>query len=122
MGEEVYPEGFYQLLKRLQTYGQPVYVTENGISTLDDDQRCRYLLRHLREMQRAISEGVDVRGYLHWSLTDNFEWAEGYYQKFGIVAMDPNTRERRPRPSAHLYRDIARANAITAEQFEKYLA
>jgi beta-glucosidase len=122
MGWEVYPEGFYRLLKRLQAYGQPIYITENGISTLDDDQRCRYLLRHLREMQRAISEGVDVRGYLHWSLTDNFEWAEGYYQKFGIVAMDPQTREREPRPSAYLLRDIARANAITAEQFQKYLA
>ncbi len=122
MGWEVYPEGFYRFLKRLQAYGQPIYVTENGISTLDDDQRCRYLLRHLREMQRAISEGVDVRGYLHWSLVDNFEWAEGYSQKFGIVALEPDTLERRPRPSAYLYRDIARANAVTAEQFGKYLA
>jgi beta-glucosidase len=121
MGWEVYPEGFYRLLKRLQAYSQPIYVTENGISTLDDDQRCRYLLRHLREMGRAISEGADVRGYLHWTLTDNFEWAQGYYQKFGIVAMEPNTRERRLRPSAHLYRDIAQANAVRAEQFERYL-
>jgi beta-glucosidase len=122
MGAEVYPEGFYRHLKRVQAYGQPIYVTENGISTLDDDQRCRYLLRHLREMRRAMSEGVDVRGYLHWTLMDNFEWAEGYFQKFGIVAMDPSTRERKPRPSAYLYRDIARANAITAEQFQRYLA
>jgi beta-glucosidase/6-phospho-beta-glucosidase/beta-galactosidase len=121
MGWEVYPEGFYHLLRRLQAYGQPIYVTENGISTLDDDQRCRYLLRHLREMGRAISEGADVRGYLHWTLTDNFEWAQGYYQKFGIVAMEPNMRERRPRPSAYLYRDIAQANAVRAEQFERYL-
>ena len=122
MGWEVYPEGFYRLLKRLQAYGQPIHVTENGISTFEDDQRSRYLLRHLREMHRAISEGVDVRGYLHWSLTDNFEWAEGYYQKFGIVAMDPDTRERKPRPSAYLFRDIAQANAVTAKEFQRYLA
>jgi len=122
MGWEVHPEGFYRLLKRLQTYGRPIYVTENGISTLDDDQRCRYLLRHLGEMRRAMGEGVDVRGYLHWTLMDNFEWAEGYRQKFGMVAMDPDTREREPKPSAYLYRDIARANAVAAEQFEEYLA
>jgi beta-glucosidase len=122
MGWEVYPEGFYHVFKRLSKYGVPIYVTENGISVVEDNQRCRYLLNHLQQMHRAMSEGVDVRGYLHWTLMDNFEWAEGYYQKFGLVAMDPETRERQPRPSAYLFRDIARANAVTAEQFRQYLA
>ena len=77
MGYEVYPEGFYSQLVRLKQYGLPVYVTENGISTKDDTQRCRHLLRHLAEMHRALQEGTDIRGYLHWTFVDNFEWAGG---------------------------------------------
>jgi beta-glucosidase/6-phospho-beta-glucosidase/beta-galactosidase len=73
-------------------------------------------------MHRAISEGADVRGYLHWSFTDNFEWAEGWIPKLGIIAMEPGTLNRKPRPSAYVFRDIARANAVDAGQFQKYLA
>jgi beta-glucosidase len=121
MGYEVYPEGFYRELVRLKQYGIPVYVTENGISTKDDTQRCRHLLRHLAEMHRALEEGTDIRGYLHWTLVDNFEWAEGYHQWFGMVAMEPGTLKRRPRPSAYLFRDIARGNAVTAAQLKEYV-
>jgi beta-glucosidase/6-phospho-beta-glucosidase/beta-galactosidase len=122
MGWEVYPEGIYHLLKRLTQYGPPIYITENGTSTQDEAARCRYVLRHLWQIHRAISDGVDVRGYLHWSLTDNFEWAEGWKQWFGMVGMEPGTLNRKPKPLAYLFRDIARANGITAEQFRKYLA
>jgi beta-glucosidase len=121
MGYEVFPEGFYKNLVRLKKYGLPVYVTENGISTKDDTQRCRHLLRHLAEMHRALQEGTDIRGYLHWTLIDNFEWAEGYQQWFGMVAMEPGTLKRRPRPSAYLFRDIARGNAVTAAQLKEYV-
>ncbi len=121
MGYEVYPEGFYHELMRLKKYGLPVYVTENGISTKDDTQRCRHLLRHLAEVHRALQEGTDIRGYLHWTLIDNFEWAEGYQQWFGMVAMEPGTLKRRPRPSAYLFRDIARGNAVTAAQLKEYV-
>ncbi len=121
MGYEVYPEGFYRQLARLKQYGLPVYVTENGISTKDDTQRCRHLLRHLAEVQRAIQEGTDIRGYLHWSLIDNFEWADGYQQPFGMVAIEPGTLKRRPRPSAYLFRDVARGNAVTAAQLQEYV-
>jgi beta-glucosidase len=121
MGYEVYPEGFYHELMRLKQYGPPVYVTENGISTKDDTQRCRHLLRHLAEVHRALQEGTDIRGYLHWTLIDNFEWAEGYQQWFGMVAMEPGTLKRRPRPSAYLFRDIARGNAVTAAQLKEYV-
>ena len=121
MGWEVYPEGFYRCITRLKQYGKPVYITENGIGTDDDEQRCRYVVRHLREAQRAMSEGVDVRSYLHWSFQDNFEWAEGFRQKFGLIALEEGTRNRIARPSAQMFRDIARANAVPATLAERYL-
>jgi len=121
MGDEVYPEGIYHQLIRLAKYQKPIYVTENGISTLDDEQRCRYLLRYLREVQRAISDGADVRGYLQWTFVDNFEWAEGFAQKFGIVAMEPGTLRRIPKPSAYMYREIAAHNGIPARLFQEHL-
>jgi beta-glucosidase len=120
MGWEVYPEGFYQCIKKAASYGLPVYVTENGIGTDDDEQRCRYIVRHLQQVGRAIGEGVDVRSYLHWSFQDNFEWAEGFRQKFGLIAMEEGTRNRLPRPSAYMFRDIARANAVSDELLAKY--
>jgi beta-glucosidase len=121
MGYEVFPEGFYRQLVRLKKYGLPVYVTENGLSTKDDSQRCRHLLRHLAVMHRAMQEGTDMRGYLHWTLIDNFEWAEGYQQWFGMMAMEPGTLKRLPRPSAYLFRDIARGNAVTAAMLKEHL-
>jgi len=121
MGWEVYPEGFYQCMARLKAYGKPVYITENGIGTDDDEQRCRCVLRHLREVHRAIGDGVDVRSYFHWSFQDNFEWAEGFRQKFGLLAMEEGTLNRLPRPSAYMFRDIARANALPAALLQKYL-
>ena len=120
MGWQVYPEGFYRCQTRLKAYGKPVYITENGIGTDDDEQRCRYVIRHLQQTRRAMDDGVDVRGYLHWSLQDNFEWAEGFRQKFGLIAMGEGSRNRLPRPSAYLFRDIARANAVPDELLAKW--
>jgi beta-glucosidase len=120
MGWEVYPEGFYRVQGRLKPYGKPVYITENGIGTDDDEQRQRYIIRHLQQTHRAISEGLDVRSYLHWSFQDNFEWAEGFRQKFGLIAMEEGTRKRLPRPSADMFRDMARANAISDELLARY--
>lgn len=106
-GWEIYPRGLYDVLKRVGRYGKPVVITENGISDADDDQRAAYIVEHVREIQRAIQDGVDVRGYLHWTLLDNFEWAEGYEQRFGLA-----TRDRQLRPSARVYGAIARANGL----------
>ena len=121
MGWEVYPEGIYHLLKRLTQYGPPIYITENGFPTEDDSARCRYVLRHLWQLHRAISEGADVRGYMHWSFTDNFEWAEGWEPRLGMIAMEPGTLDRRPLPSAYLFRDIARTNTVAAAQLQQHL-
>jgi beta-glucosidase len=117
---EVYPEGMYRVLKRAARLGKPIYVTENGLPDADDDQRPRFLLTHLAQVQRAIAEGVDVRGYYHWSLIDNFEWAEGWALRFGLVALDEQTQARHPRPSARLYTEIIQANAITRNMVEAY--
>jgi beta-glucosidase len=112
-GWEIYPPGLYHVLRRVGGYAKPVVITENGISDADDDQRPAYLVRHLEQVHRALSDGIDVRGYIHWTLMDNFEWAEGTTQRFGLAEVDFNTFERRPRPSAWLYGEIARANALT---------
>jgi beta-glucosidase len=105
-GWPVVPQGLQDLLGGLRdTYGDalpPIYVTENGCSAADDlrdDFRIGYLDAHLRAVHRAIADGVDVRGYFVWSLLDNFEWAEGYRQRFGLVRVDFETQQRTPRAS-----------------------
>jgi beta-glucosidase len=106
-GWEIYPQGLRTVLNRVGRFGKPVVVTENGISDADDDQRPAYIVAHVREMYNAIQDGVDLRGYMHWTLLDNFEWAEGFEQRFGLA-----TRDRQPRPSARVYETIARANGV----------
>jgi beta-glucosidase len=121
MGWEVYPEGFYQCMIRLKSYGIPVYITENGIGTDDDEQRISYLVRHLYQVHRAIKDGVDVRSYLHWCQQDNFEWAEGYRQKFGLFEREEGTLNRIPKPSADAFKDWAVNNRVPGALVEKYV-
>lgn len=117
---EIYPAGIYQALQRADRLGKPVYITENGLPDADDDQRPQFLLDHLAQVQRAIADGIDVRGYYHWSFTDNFEWAEGWSLRFGLVALDEKTQARRPRRSAELFTAIIQANAITQDLVRAY--
>jgi beta-glucosidase len=115
MGYEYYPQSLEATLRRAWevTGGQiPLLVTENGIGTEDDEQRTSYVREALAGVQRAIADGVDVRGYTYWSLLDNFEWAFGYGPKFGIVAVDRTTFVRTPKASARWLGAIARANAL----------
>lgn len=111
---EVYPNGIYHALKRASRLKLPIYITETGLPDHDDDQRPRFILSHLGEVHRAITDGVDVRGVFIWSLLDNFEWSEGWDLRFGLYAFNERTGERRLRPSGALYAAIARANAIPA--------
>jgi beta-galactosidase len=112
-GWEIYPKGFRSVLRIAGGYGRPVYVTENGLADADDDQRSRYLVDHLRQLRAAMRAGdADVKGYLAWSLVDNFEWAAGYYPRFGFFSYDPRTLERRERPSARVFRRIARSGSL----------
>jgi beta-glucosidase len=124
-GWPVVPAGLTELLTQFAgRYGDalpPVYITENGCSavdepaadgTLDDQPRIRYLDGHLRALADAITAGVDVRGYLTWSLIDNFEWSEGYDQRFGLVHVDFATQARTPRASFAWYRNLIATQRI----------
>ena len=122
-GWTIEPDGLSAILLRIRKdYGDiPLYVTENGAAFPDyvdpsgvvrDPERIDYLKRHFQAAHTAISQGVDLRGYFVWSLYDNFEWADGYGQRFGLVFTDYRTQERIPKQSAHWYREVIRANAI----------
>jgi len=110
LGWEVYPEGIYRMLKELVQYGKPIIITENGMATNNDDERVQYIKDHLLQVRRAIGEGIDVKGYLYWSLMDNFEWLEGFEPRFGLVEINYGTFERLPRPSAGVYQKICETN------------
>ncbi|MBI5498896.1 MAG: glycoside hydrolase family 1 protein [Deltaproteobacteria bacterium] len=114
MGREINAPSFLDTLRRYASWGLPLYITENGIADAADDQRGFYLLEHLRVLGTAIAEGIDVRGYLHWSLTDNFEWAYGFTQRFGLFAVDFSDAGlvRTERGSAALFRDVIAAGGI----------
>jgi beta-glucosidase len=109
MGWPVIPPSFADALLGLKhDYGAklpPIVITENGTAMADDTRRVAYLESHLQSLQRAIDGGVDVRGYFVWSLLDNFEWAEGYRPRFGLVHVDYASQRRTPRPSYHWYRE-----------------
>jgi beta-glucosidase len=114
LGWEIYPEGLFTVIREWwhRSGRIPIYVTENGIADAEDSRRASFLVRHLARVARAIAEGIDVRGYYHWSLLDNFEWAEGYGPRFGLVAVDYATQARTIRASGHVYARIAKARAI----------
>ncbi|MYT05713.1 MULTISPECIES: GH1 family beta-glucosidase [Streptomyces] len=114
-GWPVVPEGLTELLTGMrERYGDrlpPVVITENGCSYegMDDQNRIAYLDGHVRALHKAVEAGVDVRGYFVWSLMDNFEWAEGYARRFGLVHVDFETLARTPKASYAWYRDLLRA-------------
>ena len=95
---EIDPDGLERFLVRLARYGKPLYVTENGMADAEDGVRPAFILTHLAALHRAIRKGADVRGYYHWTLVDNYEWAEGWTTRFGLFALDPQTQVRTPRP------------------------
>lgn len=108
----LHPEGIYYLLKDLKRYGLPIYITENGLADRGDQHRSWYIEEILKNVHRAISEGVEVKGYFHWSLIDNFEWAAGFHPRFGLYEVNYQTYERLARPSAQFYADICKYNRI----------
>ena len=122
MDWEVYPDGLYDLLVRVHAeYAPPsVYITENGAAFPDvrlhdgrvhDPERTDYLAEHIGAVARAVDAGVPVHGYFVWSLLDNFEWAHGYWKRFGVVYVDYPTLERVPKDSFYWYRDLIAAHA-----------
>lgn len=127
MGWEVYPEGLCDILNRLHFEYQPrkIYVTENGASYSDgpdtdgrvrDERRVNYLRHHLACAHRAIQNGVPLAGYFIWSLMDNFEWVKGYTQRFGVVWIEYETRQRTPKDSALWYKETIAQNGFSVNR------
>ena len=114
MGYEFWPEALEATIRRARDVapGVPLLVTENGIGTENDADRIAYVERALRGVAACLADGIDVRGYIYWSLLDNFEWIFGYRPTFGLVAVDRETQRRTPKPSARWLGTIARANAF----------
>ena len=122
-GWEIHPPGLYDLLVKLKTKYNvgPIYITENGCSygdspnkekKINDQRRIDYHQSHLAEVKRAIADGVECKGYFAWSLLDNFEWAQGFTQRFGLVWVDFKTLERIPKKSFSWYKNYIINNKV----------
>jgi beta-glucosidase len=116
MGYEFWPEAVAATIRRAATVlpGKEIVVTEHGVATDDDAERIEFIDRGLRAIHAEIAAGLPVRGYLHWSAMDNFEWAKGYAMRFGLVRVDRETLERTVRPSARFLGEIARTGRLAA--------
>ncbi|MBI4158337.1 MAG: glycoside hydrolase family 1 protein [Candidatus Yanofskybacteria bacterium] len=130
MNWEIYPEGIFHTLKDLSKFKKPIFITENGIADGTDQLREKFIKEHLRWVWQAIHDGADVRGYMYWSLLDNFEWHRGFEPRFGLVEINPvrgregsqrasasngvdyATLERKIRPSAYEYARICLTNQL----------
>lgn len=115
MGWEMFPEGLIEALTMASKYSSTLYITENGTSDLRDVNRATYIVSHVYAMLRAIEQGINLKGYFHWSINDNYEWPQGFKQKFGLFEVDLITKERRPRPSARVFKEITTKNAISGD-------
>jgi beta-glucosidase len=118
MGYEFRPEAIAATLRRAAKMhpSKDLIVTEHGIATADDDERIEFVRRGLAAVHAVIGEGLPVRGYVYWSLLDNFEWAHGYRTTFGLVGVDRDTMVRSPRPSLAFLGDVARSGRVQAER------
>lgn len=107
---EAYPKGLRRAAKRFADFNKPIYILENGVPDRHDRIRPWLMKAAVKHMRKLLADGVDLRGYFHWSLVDNFEWNEGWHLRFGMIELDPATQARRPRPSAEVYAEIIRSS------------
>jgi beta-glucosidase len=114
MGYEFRPEAVAATVRRVAALypGKPILVTEHGIAATDDAERIEFITGGLQALQPLIGEGIPLRGYIHWSAFDNFEWERGYAMEFGLIAVDRETQERQPKPSARFLGEVARTNKL----------
>ena len=114
MGYEFRPQAVAATVSRAAELlpGKPIVVTEHGLATADDAERIEFITEGLKALHPLIGAGIPLKGYIHWSAFDNFEWSEGYRMEFGLIAVDRATQERTPKPSASFLGDIARRNRL----------
>ncbi len=132
MGWEIYPQGYTDILNRLNDEYKlpPIYLTENGAAMSDelkngevqDTGRLQYIQDHLVAVHKAINEGVDIRAYFAWSLMDNFEWAEGYTKRFGLVYVDYETQQRTIKQSGLAYSEFLNSRCTTQQLVQEELS
>ncbi len=108
LGWSIHPRGLGRMIRFLNRYQKPLYITENGIADASDTRREKYLRDHLKEVAEEMKSGADIRGYYYWSLLDNFEWVKGYGPRFGLLEVDYSTQKRTPRPSARAFQALTR--------------
>lgn len=116
MGWDVYPEALTETLLRAARLKLPILITENGTWMEDDARRWRFIARHLAAMEQALQRGARIIGYLYWSLMDNFEWAQGFTPRFGLVEVDYPTQARRPRMSAKRFAEVCTTNRLRLDE------
>jgi beta-glucosidase len=109
----VYPAGLARILEKFAAFNLPLLVTENGLATDDETWRREFLHQHLDSLAQALVKGVNVIGYLYWSLIDNFEWTLGTNARFGLAAVDFATQQRLPRPCAEDFARVCRSNRLS---------
>jgi len=114
IGSEVYPSGLRAMLQKFSAFGIPLFITENGIATDDEDLRREFIIRHLEILAETIVSGVNVIGYLYWTLIDNFEWSLGTTARFGLAEVDFHNQKRLPRPCVKLFSSVCRNNRLTS--------
>lgn len=119
--DEISPEGLYRVIKEYAFYGKPIIITENGLNTANERMRIKFIAAHLLAVRKAMDEGIDVRGYFYWTLTDTYEWNEGYGAHFGLVGINRQTQERTIRQSARFFKDVIKERGVSAELVWKYL-
>jgi beta-glucosidase len=121
LGWEIYSEGLYRLCKKYYNrFKAPIYITENGTCDSKDDFRAQYIYDHLYQVRRLLEEGIDVQRSYHWSLMDNFEWAEGLTPRFGLIEMNYDNLERKIRTSGRFYSDICKTKEVSEDMIRKY--
>ena len=117
---EAHPEAITAAVAEYSKLGVPLFITENGVPDRSDRIRPWVIVQSLARVHECIAAGRDVRGYFHWSIVDNFEWAEGWELRFGLYELDIQTKLRKPRPSAAIFRDIIQQNALSDELLGRF--
>jgi len=123
LGWEIYPEGLLRVATELyKKYSLPIFITENGTCDAEDRFRATFIYRHLQQVVEAMEKGIDIQRYYHWSLMDNFEWAEGNSARFGLYHTNYETQERTLRKSGSFYAAIIKNRAVNWEMVNNYLS